>query len=182
MPVETQAGRLTILDEGDGQPVVLLHGIPTHSYVWRDVARIVSVSRRAIAPDLLGFGFSDKPDDADLSPMGQADVVGEMLDALGIESYALVGHDYGALVACELLAREPERVTQLVVTNTSLQCSGWKSSSPLNPLAWLKVPFVGEVAMAAAQPFMLKQAFSTFAPGDPAELLPAYEALREMEK
>lgn len=160
--VDTSAGALAVLDEGSGDPVVMLHGIPTHSYLWRDVAAIVAVSRRIIAPDLLGFGFSDNPEDADLSPMGQADVIDELLDGLGIESYALVGHDYGALVACELLARHPERVTRLVLTNTSLQRAGWTSTSPLNPLSWLKAPFIGEAAMTAAQPFMLKQAFSIY--------------------
>ncbi|CAN5566471.1 alpha/beta hydrolase [soil metagenome] len=160
--VETSAGALAVLDEGSGEPVVMLHGIPTHSYLWRDVARIVTVSRRAIAPDLLGFGFSDKPEDADLSPMGQADAIDELLDGLGIESYALVGHDYGALVACELLARNPQRVSHLVVTNTSLQRTAWTSTSPLNPLSWLKAPFIGEAAMTVAQPFMLKQAFSVY--------------------
>lgn len=160
--VGTRAGSLAVLDIGSGEPVVMLHGIPTHAYVWRDVARIVSVSRRVIAPDLLGFGFSDKPEVSDLSPMGQADAIGEMLGELGIESYALIGHDYGALVACELVARQPERVTRLVLTNTSLQRSGWASTSPLNPLSWLKTPFVGEVAMAVAQPVMLKQAFALY--------------------
>jgi pimeloyl-ACP methyl ester carboxylesterase len=160
--VETSAGTLAVLDEGSGEPVVMLHGIPTHSYLWRDVARIVSVSRRVVTLDLLGFGFSDKPEDADLSPMGQADAIDELLHGLGIESYALVGHDYGALVACELLARNPERVTRLVLTNTSLQRAGWTSTSPLNPLSWLKAPFIGEAALTVAQPFMLKQAFSIY--------------------
>lgn len=160
--VPTSAGALAVLDEGSGEPVVMLHGIPTHSYLWRDVARIVSVSRRVIAPDLLGFGFSEKPDDADLSPTGQADVLNEALAELGVESYALVGHDYGALVACELLARDPERVSRLVLTNTSMQRAAWTSTSLLSPLAWLRVPFAGEASMAAARPFMLKQAFALY--------------------
>lgn len=160
--VDTTTGALAVFDEGSGEPVVMLHGIPTHAYLWRDVARVVSVSQRVVAPDLLGFGFSDKPLDADLSPAGQADVVLEALERLGIESFALVGHDYGALVACELLAREPERVTRLVLTNTSLRRAAWTSGSLMNPLTWLKAPFVGEAAMAAAQPFMLKRALALY--------------------
>ncbi|HEV2125955.1 MAG TPA: alpha/beta fold hydrolase [Chloroflexota bacterium] len=160
--IATSAGTLAVLDRGSGAAVVMLHGIPTHSYVWRDVARIVAVSQRMVAPDLLGFGFSDKPEHADLSPMGQADAISELLDGLEIESYALVGHDYGALVACELLARDPERVTHLTLTNTSLQRPAWTSTWSLSPLSWLKLPLVGEAAMTLAQPFMLKQAFSIY--------------------
>lgn len=157
--VDTSAGQIAVLDTGEGTPVVMLHGIPLSAYVWRDVVPIVAHNQRVIAPDLAGFGFSDTRDDTDLSPQGQVSLIEEVLGALNIDTFALVGHDYGALVACELVARAPERVTRLVLTNTSLRTDDWWAHNPLNPLAILKVPGAGEAALKVARPFMLKQAF-----------------------
>lgn len=160
--VDTTVGQIAVLDCGSGAPVVMLHGIPTSAFVWRDVAPIVAHSQRVIALDLAGFGFSDKRDDTDLSPQGQASVVEEVLGVLEIDTFTLVGHDYGALVACELVARAPQRVTRLVLTNTSLRFEDWSARMPITPLAILKVPGAGEAAMKAARPYMLKQAFGFY--------------------
>src|SRR5690606_27866068 len=123
----------------EGRAVVMLHGIPTHSYLWRDVARVVSLGHRVIVPDLAGFGFSTKRDGIDISPFGQADHIEEVLEQLGVESMVLVGHDLGALVACELLKRNPERVERLVITNSSLKREDWTSTSGFNPVFLFKV-------------------------------------------
>lgn len=160
-PVAVDGLRTWILDEGAGDPVVLLHGIPTSSFLWRDVARVVSRERRAVAPDLIGFGLADRPTEADLSPAGQASAMLRVMDTLGIERAALVGHDYGALVACEILAREPERVSHMVITNTSVWLDDWRGS-PLSPLRLIATPVVGAVATAAARPFMLRRAFAFY--------------------
>ncbi|MCO5175847.1 MAG: alpha/beta fold hydrolase [Thermomicrobiales bacterium] len=157
-PITVNGLRTFVLDEGVGDPVVFLHGIPTSSFLWRDVVPVVALERRCIVPDLLGFGLADRPDTADLSPDGQAAFLTGVLDALGAERVALVGHDYGALVACEFLARSPERVSAMVVTNTSVWLDDWKSSS-LSPLRMINAPVVGKIATFAARPFMLKQAF-----------------------
>ena len=61
-PVAIDGLRTFVLDTGMGDPVVFLHGIPTSSYLWRDVAQVVSHRWRVIAPDLLGFGLADRPD------------------------------------------------------------------------------------------------------------------------
>lgn len=159
---DTRAGAMAVLDTGTGTPVILLHGIPTHSYLWNDVAAVVSRGQRAIAPDLIGFGHSVGSDEADLSPNGQADAIEDVLAALDIEQFTLVGHDYGALVACELLRRHQGRVDALVLTNTSLRKDDWTGTSAFNPLALLKVPLVGEAALKAAHPAMLKQAFALY--------------------
>src|SRR5262249_1565199 len=77
---------------GDGPPVVLLHGFPTSSFLWRDLLPVVSVGMRVVAPDFLGFGESDKPEAADLSLVAQAASVRELTAALGIDRFAVVGH------------------------------------------------------------------------------------------
>ncbi|MEI2616927.1 MAG: alpha/beta fold hydrolase [Thermomicrobiales bacterium] len=160
-PVVVDGIRTFVLDEGLGEPIVFLHGIPTSSFLWRDVARVVSRERRAIVPDLIGFGFADRPATVDLSPAGQATAMLRVLDELSIGRTALVGHDYGALVACEMLARAPDRVSDMIVTNTSVWIDDWHSS-PLSPLALINLPIAGRLATAAARPFMLREAFGRY--------------------
>ena len=107
---------LAVLDEGEGQPVVLLHGFPDSSHLWRrQVPALVDAGMRVIAPDLRGFGESDKPDAVEEYAITRsvADVVA-VLDALDIERAHVVGHDWGAGVAWVLAAFVPERVERLV--------------------------------------------------------------------
>jgi pimeloyl-ACP methyl ester carboxylesterase len=153
--------RTFVLDNGMGEPVVFLHGIPSQSYLWRDVAQVVSHRYRVIAPDLLGFGFADRPDVGDYSPAGQASFIQRVLGEMGVERYALVVHDFGALVGAELLARDPDAVTHLVVLNTSFWEDDW-TGSRMNPFSLLSLPGVGEVAFRVARKFMLREAFALY--------------------
>jgi pimeloyl-ACP methyl ester carboxylesterase len=108
---------LAVLDEGEGMPVLLLHGFPDSSRLWRhQVPALVGAGMRAIAPDLRGFGESDKPEAVDEYRIGRsmADMVA-VLDALGVERAHVVGHDWGAGLAWALAAYAPERVERLVV-------------------------------------------------------------------
>jgi pimeloyl-ACP methyl ester carboxylesterase len=165
-PLVVDGLRTFVLDEGMGDPVVFLHGIPTQAYLWRDVAHIVVRQRRVIAPDLLGFGFADKPSGADLSPAAQARFVTGILEQLEIDRFALVAHDYGALVAAELLLNaDAQRISRLVLLNTSFWREDW-SGSNLSPLALLKLQGVGELALRVARPFMLTQAFRLYVEDD----------------
>jgi pimeloyl-ACP methyl ester carboxylesterase len=160
-PVTVDGIRTFVLDSGMGDPVVFLHGIPSQAYLWRDVAQVVSHRARVIAPDLLGFGFSDRPDDGDYSPAGQASFIQRVLGELGVDRYALVVHDYGALVGAELLARDPDAVSHLIVLNTSFWEDDW-AGSRWNPFRLLSLPGVGEVAFRVARKFMLREAFGLY--------------------
>lgn len=99
------AGELAYVDEGDGPAVLLVHGFPTSSHLWRDVAPLLAPRFRAIAPDLLGYGDSDKPADAPLHIRAQAGYLRELLAELGVTEFAAVGHDIGGGVV-QLLALE----------------------------------------------------------------------------
>ncbi|MEX2315499.1 MAG: alpha/beta hydrolase [Thermomicrobiales bacterium] len=160
-PVTVDGLRTFVLDIGMGDPAVFLHGIPTQAFLWRDVAQVVSHRWRVIAPDLLGFGFADRIADTDLSPVGQATFIQRVLSELGVERFALVVHDFGALVGAELLARDASLVTDLVVLNTSLWADDWSGSRP-NPFSLLKLPGVGEAAFRVARKFMLREAFRMY--------------------
>lgn len=103
--------------EGDGEPVLLLHGWPDSSFLWRhQMPALAAAGFRAIAPDLRGFGRSDKPQDVEAYTFSNlmSDVVG-IMDGLGVERAHLVGHDWGAALAWQLAIDLPERVDRLVV-------------------------------------------------------------------
>lgn len=99
----SSGGDLAYVDEGEGPAVMLLHGFPTSSHLWRELVPILSPGFRAIAPDLLGYGDSARPTDAELHIRAQAGYVRELLEELGAEDLAVVGHDIGGGVA-QLLA------------------------------------------------------------------------------
>lgn len=141
--------------------MVFLHGIPTNHHLWLATIGYLRSNIRAIAPDLTGFGFSRLPPDADLSPRQQARDILEFLDRLGVDRFTLVAHDYGLLVACEVIAREPNRVEGLVVTNSSIRVTDW-SGSWVNPFRLVALPGVGEVAFLLARRWMLRLAFLPF--------------------
>jgi pimeloyl-ACP methyl ester carboxylesterase len=107
---------LAVVDEGAGPAVVLLHGFPDSSRLWRNqVPPLVEAGFRVIAPDLRGFGESDRPEAVEDYAIRRsvADVVA-ILDALDIERARVVGHDWGAAVAWLLAALVPARVERLV--------------------------------------------------------------------
>ncbi|GAA4443737.1 alpha/beta fold hydrolase [Phytohabitans houttuyneae] len=107
---------LNVAVGGAGSPVVLLHGFPQTHLMWRHVAADLAADHTVIAPDLRGYGASDKPADPDGTGYGKrtmaADVVA-LAAALGHERFALAGHDRGALVAIRAGLDHPDRVTHL---------------------------------------------------------------------
>ncbi|WP_448003507.1 alpha/beta fold hydrolase [Agromyces bauzanensis] len=118
-----QGGRIAYLDLGprDGRPVVLVHGMPTSSYLYRRIAdRLAAAGLRVIAPDLLGFGASEKPHDpAAYGAEAQSRRITALLDRLGVERATFVAHDLGGPWVFEIADREPHRIAALVVLNTS---------------------------------------------------------------
>ena len=110
--------RLSYREAGDGPPVLLLHGIPTSSELWRDVIPTLARTRRVVAPDLLNYGRSDKPARADVSINAQARLMLGLMDALGLRRADVVAHDIGGGVAQLMAVRRPERIARLALANT----------------------------------------------------------------
>src|SRR6266849_2463009 len=103
----TSGGAIAYRDQGEGPVVVLLHGFPTSSFLWRREIPLLASRMRVIAPDLLGYGESDRPEGVDLAEVAQAAYVRELLDRLGVEEVAVVGHDIGGAIG-QLLALDPD--------------------------------------------------------------------------
>lgn len=118
--MEVAGGRMHYVDQGAGPPVVLVHGTPTWSYLYRRLIRSLSTRYRVIAPDHLGFGRSDKPSDGDYRPEALARNLEEFLHRLGLKKLALVVHDFGGPIGLSYALRRPDRVSGLVLFNTWL--------------------------------------------------------------
>jgi len=103
---------------GEGPPVLLLHGWPTSSYLWRGVMPKIAVANRVVAVDLPGFGASEKPLDVDYGFDFHAGVLDGFLAALGIEQVALGVHDLGGPIGLDWARRNSDRVTGLALLNT----------------------------------------------------------------
>ncbi len=127
----------------DGSPLVLLHGDSTSALDWSWVLPKLAATHRVYAPDFLGFGDSVKPTNIVYSPDFLAQFVIDFLNALEIESAAIVGNSLGGLVALRLALSRPEHVTALVLVDSS--GLGY-SVTPL--LSQLTIPLYGE-AMSA---------------------------------
>jgi haloalkane dehalogenase len=122
LDVEVGGFTVHVVDAGAGFPVVLVHGSPTSSFLFRHQIAVLSHRFRVIAPDLLGFGRSDAPRGG-AAFREQARVLRGLLDHLGLERYALVGHDWGGPVGMACAIQRPEQVRQLVLVNTSLRAN-----------------------------------------------------------
>src|SRR5918911_3189342 len=101
-----------------GRPIILVHGFPTSSFLWRRVGpALVMANHTAFAVDLFGYGESDRPFDADFSVAAQAEYLDRALTALRLQRASIVGVDLGGTIALRLAATRPERVDRLVVVN-----------------------------------------------------------------
>lgn len=117
--VETNGIRMAVYEQGEGVPVVLLHGFPELAFSWRhQLPALAAAGFRAIAPDQRGYGRSDVPGDVCDYRIEAliADIHG-LLDALGLDFATFIGHDWGALVLWQMAMRAPERIDRLVILN-----------------------------------------------------------------
>jgi haloalkane dehalogenase len=137
---ETPEGTLRYVDEGAGDPVVLVHGTPSWSFEWRAIVPEVARTHRVLAWDALGFGRSDKPPDGAYAPCDHARRLGLWLDAVAPgEAVHLVVHDFGGPFGLGWAVDRPERVRSVAALNTfawgpsvmrRLTAFGWLFDSP----------------------------------------------------
>ena len=109
------------LDEGEGDPVVAVHGNPTWSFYYRELIKALRDDHRVVAPDHIGCGLSDKPGD-DRYPYTlsrRVEDFSRLMDELGLDGVNLVVHDWGGMISLAWAVQNPERVKRLVVLNTA---------------------------------------------------------------
>ena len=119
---EADGLRVAHIDEGKGSPVIFMHGEPTWSYLWRKVIPPVrDAGFRCIAPDLAGFGASDKPTNIGWYTYDRhVAVASTLLDDLDLRAATIVVHDWGGPIGLRLAVEHPERIERLVILDTGL--------------------------------------------------------------
>ena len=143
--------RLAYVRCGDGEPLILIHGITTSSFIWDDLLPILNVGHEVIAVDLLGTGASDRPVPSDCSLSAHADRVMSLVNELGFGRIHLVGHDIGGGIAQILSVRNPDRVLTLGLVNT-VGFDYW----PVQPIVAMRTPILRQLAMASLDLGMLR--------------------------
>jgi pimeloyl-ACP methyl ester carboxylesterase len=154
---------ISYVDRGAGDPVVLLHGFPSWSYLWHDLISILSRTHRVLAPDLLGFGYSERSDRFDRSIAQQAEALDLWMERIGVPKAALIGHDIGGGVALRLAIFHARRVTSLCLMN-SVAYDSW----PVEEVRQLGQPgAASKLSASALQSIlrrMLRKGFHTLPP------------------
>jgi haloalkane dehalogenase len=114
--------RLAHIDVGDGPPVVFVHGEPTWSFLWRKVlVPVLDAGFRALCPDLVGFGRSDKPTDVGFYSYDRhVQMLAPLLSDLDLRGATIVVHDWGGPIGLRLAVEHPERIDRIVILDTGL--------------------------------------------------------------
>ncbi|HLZ07120.1 MAG TPA: alpha/beta fold hydrolase, partial [Chloroflexota bacterium] len=116
--VDVDGGRMHYVDEGQGSTIVMVHGTPDWSFVYRELIGRLSDRYRCVAADNLGFGLSDKPADWSYRMADHARNFATLIDRLELERFTLVVHDFGGPIGLSYALDHPERVERLVIFNT----------------------------------------------------------------
>ncbi len=163
-----QTARLGIhyLEAGSGDPLVLIHGWPQTSHCWHKVMPALSRKFRVIAPDLRGFGRSDK----DGMPLSRAQLAADivsLLDALVIDKAHIAGHDWGGMVALKMAFDFPDRINKLCLIDCST--THWPHWA-LHGL-WAKIPGYAEAFFAGGHDSFIRWCFRGAVPTYPADIV-----------
>jgi pimeloyl-ACP methyl ester carboxylesterase len=156
--VHVGEARVAYTDQGEGPPVLLLHGCPFSSFVWRNVIpRLAAAGHRCLAPDLLGLGDTETPPHVDWSLPAQLAMVVGFLDALGLERVDVVGHDHGGAIAQLIAGEHPERIDRLVLCNAEAY-DNWPSGDERPFVIATQLPVIGalfRLALSSPRTFKL---------------------------
>ena len=156
--VQLQGGNLAYIDQGQGPVILLVHGVPTSSWLYRKIIpELVKQGHRVIAPDLLGYGNSDKPKGYEIyNPQFQGKRLLELMRHLDIKSWTHVCHDVGGLWTWQMIAQGDKEVKKLVLLNTIMYEEGFKPPMRFEQGQWGKFytgmyrsPLTGKAMMKA---------------------------------
>jgi len=126
--IDIKGSRMHYIDEGDGNPFLLLHGNPTSSYLWRNIIPHLVPHGRVIAPDLIGMGKSDKPD-IDYRFLTHSEYLDEFIEKLGLTNIVLVIHDWGSGLGFYYANRHENNIKGIAFMESILRPMKWKEFS-----------------------------------------------------
>lgn len=141
--------QLHYVDEGQGHPVIMLHGNPTWSFFYRNVILGLKENYRCIVPDHIGCGLSDKPQDFEYTLENHIENVIKLIEHLEIENFSLVVHDWGGAIGMGVATAMPERVKSMTLMNTA----AFKSQDIPFRIGLCKLPLIGAPMVRAFNAF-----------------------------
>ena len=141
--------RYHYLDEGSGDPLLLVHGNPTWSFAWRHFATELSQDHRVLAVDHIGCGFSDKPQDYPYRLAQHVANLERFVESLDLTNVTLVAHDWGGAIGMGVATRHPERFSRFVLLNTA----AFRSKRIPFRIAVCRIPLFGAVAIRGLNAF-----------------------------
>jgi haloalkane dehalogenase len=119
--LDTDFGRIAYIDRGTGQPTLFLHGFPLSSFQWRGMIERLADSRRCLAPDTMGLGYTEVAPGQGVTPADQVRMLTTFLDRLSIAKVDVIANDSGGAIAQLFLVAHPERVRSLLLTNCDVE-------------------------------------------------------------
>lgn len=137
------------LDQGEGEAVLCLHGVPTSSYLYRKIVpELAAKGHRGVAIDFPGFGFSERPEDFDYSFPSLARFSAKAAQALGLDKYHLLIHDIGGPVGFALAGENQDKILSLTTLNSWIDVVNFKKPLPMRPF---EKPVLGELELGSLQ-------------------------------
>jgi haloalkane dehalogenase len=169
--------RMHYVDEGDGPPMLMVHGNPTWSFYWRRLIQAFSKRHRCVAPDHIGCGKSDKPRNYEYTLARRRDDLASLIERLDLQDITLLVHDWGGAIGLGAAISMPERFSRIVLFNTG--------AFPPHFIPWrigiCRTPVFGQVAVqglnafARAALWMATEKPDRFTPAVRAGLLAPYD-------
>jgi haloalkane dehalogenase len=153
--VEVQGAKIHYIDEGKGDPVLFLHGNPTSAYLWRNIVPHVTPIARAVAPDLIGMGRSDKPD-IPYRFFDHSRYIEGFIQALDLKNITFVIHDWGSALGFNYARRHESNVKGLAFMEAILRPAKWKAFPSGFKIAFkmFRTPVVGWVLISVMNVFV----------------------------
>jgi haloalkane dehalogenase len=157
--LQLQAGKVHYVDVGQGEAIVMVHGTPTWSFLYRNLIKKLSSNYRVIALDHLGFGLSEKPTNWSYLPQEHARNLNALIDQLGLQDITLVVHDFGGPIGLSYAIEHPQNVKRIVIMNTFMwslkgdrefELPGKLFNNPLGRFAYKRLNFSPVVMIRSA--------------------------------
>jgi len=157
-----------VLDEGTGEPVLCLHGVPTSSFLYRKLVReLAAQGMRGVSIDFPGLGLASRPENFDYSFPGFAQFLVKATAVLGLEKFHLVVHDIGGPIGFALAAQLKSHILSLTILNTWIDVTTFEKPLPMRPF---EKPVLGEAELALLTHTTWHLGFSSFAVSDAADI------------
>ncbi len=156
--LDIKGSKIHYIDEGEGDPILFLHGNPTSNYLWRNIIPYVQAAGRCIAPDLIGMGKSDKPDIA-YGFKDTYEYLEEFIEALDLKNITLVIHDWGSGLGFHYANTHRDNIKGIAFMEAMIKPVTYKGMSSVGlqiAFKMMRTPFIGWIMLNVANMFVKK--------------------------